>query len=161
DTAATTAFVDVLANLQADGRFTLDRTRLDAIHGGPLADGPHTLHLQAEDTAGNVSGVLDLAFTLDTTAPGVPAFDLAPGSDSTRGGGASARPPAPTWGGRPNQNGLAPRGGTGKPKRANGSGGFRWAGVPLAGETNKRPARVSEGAANTKGGTQPLTRPPF
>ncbi len=44
--------------------------------GGKLADGSHTLHVQATDGAGNVSGTFDVLFTLDTstkTAPTVTA----------------------------------------------------------------------------------------
>ena len=42
------------------------------------ADGNHTVHLQATDRAGNVSGVADVAFTLTTTTPGLVAPPLDP-----------------------------------------------------------------------------------
>jgi len=37
------------------------------------ADGPHTVTIAEQDTADNISGTSNLAFTLDTTAPATPA----------------------------------------------------------------------------------------
>jgi|CXWL01.1.fsa_nt_gi hypothetical protein len=65
------SFVDVLADLQATGVFTLSAARLAQIAGGTLPDGSHTLHLQATDAQGNVSSISDLVFTLDSAAPTV------------------------------------------------------------------------------------------
>ena len=45
--------------------------RLEQIRGGSLADGPHTLHLRAEDSVGNVSAPFSLSFILDTLGPAV------------------------------------------------------------------------------------------
>lgn len=78
DSAAPAGFFNVLADLQGDGHFTLARARLDQINGAPLADGRHTLHLQAQDAAGNTSTVFDLTFTLDTQAPLVAVTSPAP-----------------------------------------------------------------------------------
>src|SRR5262245_11741736 len=75
-------FSDVLNLLDADGRFTFDRARLEAIAGAPLADDAHVLHLQAQDAFGNLSGISDVAFLLDTQTPPTPVFDLADESDS-------------------------------------------------------------------------------
>jgi hypothetical protein len=75
-------FVDVLAPLEPNGSFTLDRGLLDQINGAALADGGHVLHIQATDSAGNESSLFDVAFELDTTPPTAPSFDLAPASDS-------------------------------------------------------------------------------
>jgi RHS repeat-associated protein len=69
DGAATSAFVDVLADRQTDGSFAFSRARLEQMNAGPLANGPHVLHLQAADQFGNISSILDVPFTLDTTAP--------------------------------------------------------------------------------------------
>ena len=46
----------------------LDRARLDAISGGSLTQGPHVLHLLAEDQPEPLS-VFDVSFVLDTIAP--------------------------------------------------------------------------------------------
>ena len=42
-----------------------------------LAEGPHVAHLRAEDQVGNVT-LLDVPFTLDTVAPTIDTFGLAP-----------------------------------------------------------------------------------
>src|SRR5262249_54293073 len=54
---------------QADGSFSFSGPRLEQINGGPLADGRHTLHLQAADEHGNLSSFFDASFTLDTRPP--------------------------------------------------------------------------------------------
>ncbi|MFV2069587.1 MAG: Ig-like domain-containing protein, partial [Pirellulales bacterium] len=61
-------FVDVTSLLQAN-QFTFTRVQLEQLAGGPLADGPHTLRLQAEDASGNLSQIMNLAFQLDTSGP--------------------------------------------------------------------------------------------
>jgi hypothetical protein len=79
--ATGTSLTDITASLQPDGSFTLDRTQLNAIYGGTLPDGFHTLRLQARDEFGNQS-TFEFAFTLDTTAPTAPVLDLPTASDS-------------------------------------------------------------------------------
>jgi RHS repeat-associated protein len=66
DDAPLASFLDVSADLQPDGAFSFDRARLETINGESLADGPHTLHLEARDSVGNTSSVFDVPFTLDT-----------------------------------------------------------------------------------------------
>lgn len=74
--------VEVLSKLTGVS-FTLTPVDLEAVNGGPVADGDHTLSLQAEDEFGNVSSFFDVAFTLDTAAPLAPGRpDLRTGSDS-------------------------------------------------------------------------------
>ncbi|UBF30710.1 Ig-like domain-containing protein (plasmid) [Kovacikia minuta CCNUW1] len=68
----TANFIDITAQLQADGSFTLNQAQLEAIYGGTLSQGAHTLHLQAEDEQGNLSELFDLTFNLDTQAPIAP-----------------------------------------------------------------------------------------
>ena len=68
DPGANPSFTDVSAALTAGSAFTLDRTALDALAGGSLGDGAHTLRVVAVDAAGN-RGSTDVAFTLDTAAP--------------------------------------------------------------------------------------------
>ncbi len=78
---STSPTVDVLADHQADGSFTFTRERLEQIYGSTLADGLHTLQLQATDQYGNVSQIFEISFTLDTTLP--LGFSLNPAFDST------------------------------------------------------------------------------
>jgi len=69
DTANPTRLVDVTSDLSPSLAFKLDPARLGQIHGGPLADGPHTVRLEAVDVSGQSSRVYEVPFTLDTHAP--------------------------------------------------------------------------------------------
>jgi len=63
------AFVDVLGTLQKVG-FSLDSAKLKEINGNTdLSQGEHTLGLEATDSKGNVSAVLNYSFTLDSVSP--------------------------------------------------------------------------------------------
>lgn len=81
-------FVDVTASLVptelADiSRFRLTRAELDAIAGAALADGPHTLKVMVVDGLNNsLTSPFEFTWTLDTTSPVPPTFELAPESDS-------------------------------------------------------------------------------
>jgi hypothetical protein len=68
DAMPTTAFANVLPDLQADGSFRFSRARLEAIAGKRLSDGAHVVQLQATDRYGNTKS-LAVSFTLDTTTP--------------------------------------------------------------------------------------------
>lgn len=57
-------FVDVTDSLEANGSFSLERSQLELLYGGPLPEGENTLHLQAKDKWGN-SSHFDLDFTLN------------------------------------------------------------------------------------------------
>jgi RHS repeat-associated protein len=81
DSTATSKYVSILPQLQADGSFSLNRATLDKIFGKTLTDGMHTLHLIAtasqsggedDDRAeggGSKTTTVDFTFTLDTLAP--------------------------------------------------------------------------------------------
>ena len=61
--------VNVLS-LRHGAGFTFTATNLATINGGvALADGPHTLTLQATDSLGHASAVFTLSFTLDSARP--------------------------------------------------------------------------------------------
>ena len=79
DSAPVSSYSSVIAALQPNGGFAFNRATLEQILGGPLLDGSHTLHLLATDANGTSLGTKDVAFTLDTQAPVVPNFNLAPG----------------------------------------------------------------------------------
>ncbi|MBP0011145.1 Ig-like domain-containing protein, partial [Roseofilum sp. Belize Diploria] len=64
-----TNFSEVTSELEEDGSFTLDKETLNTLNGETLADGEHTLSVQATDQYGNVSDVAEISFTLDTSAP--------------------------------------------------------------------------------------------
>ena len=50
--------------------------------GGTLAEGLHTVQIRATDEHGQRSSVAAVTFTLDTTPPATPEFDLSLGSDT-------------------------------------------------------------------------------
>ncbi|MCV3217086.1 Ig-like domain-containing protein, partial [Plectonema radiosum NIES-515] len=74
-------FVDVFAQLNTDGSFNFNRTTLEAIYGGRIPDGAHTLRLIASDSYGNTSNAFSFTFTLDTNIA-QPTFNLDAASDS-------------------------------------------------------------------------------
>lgn len=76
-----TPTTNVLPYRNANGVFSFDRALLDTINGGTLPDGQHTLKLQAKDQHGNISGIFELTFTLDTTTP-IPTLNLISTSDT-------------------------------------------------------------------------------
>lgn len=62
-------FINITGTLQIDGTFQLTPADLETINGSPLSEGGHTLYLQAKDQWANLSGLVEVNFTLDTTAP--------------------------------------------------------------------------------------------
>jgi hypothetical protein len=75
-------FTNVLAQRNSDGSFRFTRTQLEAIYGGAIPDGTHTLKLQAKDASGNATNVYEFTFTLDTTEPAPTNLDLTAIGDS-------------------------------------------------------------------------------
>ena len=62
-------YVDITAQLQPNGSFSLNKSALESIKGDTLADDNYTLYLQAVDSKGNTSNVFEYAFTFFTTIP--------------------------------------------------------------------------------------------
>jgi hypothetical protein len=69
DATQVSGFRDVKTDLTAADSFQFTLSRLNQVFGATLPDGPHTLHLQSTDTAGNDSAIFNITFTLDTQAP--------------------------------------------------------------------------------------------
>ncbi|MEH2110944.1 Ig-like domain-containing protein, partial [Nostoc sp.] len=82
DDTPTANFVDITAQIQPNGSFTLNRTQLENILGDTLIDGVHTLRLVAKDEFDNTSSVFEYTFTLDTSTPPPSNLDLTLDSDS-------------------------------------------------------------------------------
>lgn len=76
DQMAIDDFVDISVTLLDNGTLLLDRQALEAIAGGALDDGDHTVHVRAEDEQGELVDAATLAFTLDTVGPTAPGFSL-------------------------------------------------------------------------------------
>lgn len=77
--------VDITGALQVDGSFQLIPADLEAINGGTLAEGAHTLYLQAKDQWANLSGLFEVNFTLDTIAPDLDITNPLDGAPITQG----------------------------------------------------------------------------
>jgi len=65
-------FTTLIPYVRPNGQFTITQSALQALAGGPLADGAHTLHLLAVDQVGG-SAKFDLSFVLDRTPPALSA----------------------------------------------------------------------------------------
>ena len=72
---------DVLPLVGPGGAFTISEALMETMNGGPLPDGPHVLHLRADDSLGQMT-FFDVPFTLKRSiaTPSLP--DLTSGSDS-------------------------------------------------------------------------------
>ena len=149
--------VAVLADLQPDGRFTFDRTRLEQIFGGPLLDGGYVLHLQATDIRGNVSGLRDVTFTLDITAPAVPTFDLDPAFDTLPVGDQQTSFAVVTLTGHTDGTVSVVLSDSSLTARSDSTGTFTLAGIPLAEGPNLLTVRVMDVAGNQSEASQTIT----
>ena len=146
---------DLLAALLPGGGVQIGATLLATLAGGSLAEGAHTLHLVATDNAGNMAQT-DVAFTLDTTAPGAPAFDLAsgfgvPGSHQT---GLAVVDLVGTADPGTTISLLA----AGISAVADGGGTFTLAGVHLTPGQNQVSLTATDAAGNATSGSVVLTR---
>jgi RHS repeat-associated protein len=62
-------FVDISADLQANGAFAISREKLAQILGRQLVDGNYELNLRAEDKSGMLVDEVNIKFTFDVTSP--------------------------------------------------------------------------------------------
>jgi RHS repeat-associated protein len=63
------AFVDISADLQANGSFAISKDRLTQILGRQLVDGSYELNLRTEDKSGILIDEVNIKFTFDGTNP--------------------------------------------------------------------------------------------
>ena len=157
DGGGSPTFVDLSTRLQADGRFTINKAALDALAGGTLGNGAHTLRLVAQDAAGNSSSPLDVVFTFDNQAPtgasfGIASVDALAGNDAQTGAGVVTL------------QGTAEAGATvtlvsqGLLSTASGAGSFQLPNVALATGDNSITLTVTDAAGNSQTVTRTLTR---
>lgn len=71
------SFTDLGPAVRLDGSFTLDSGALDALAGGPAAEGDNQLILRLRDRAGELLDERSIQITIDTTHPASPDFQLA------------------------------------------------------------------------------------
>jgi Domain of unknown function (DUF4114)/Bacterial Ig-like domain len=63
------AFVDISADLQANGAFAISRDKLAQILGSKLVDGNYELNVRSEDKSGATIDEVNIKFTFDSTNP--------------------------------------------------------------------------------------------
>ncbi len=151
-------FRDLTGRVGADGAFTLDRAALEELGGDPLEDGVVLVRLQAQDRSGNLSNIVDVTFTLDTTPPAPPVAGLDPASDSNPpGDGRTTRTPV-TIVGETEAGAFVELVETGASSVADALGAFSLAGIALAEGPNTLTIRVSDLAGNSSETTLTITR---
>lgn len=148
DNAEGASFLDVSAGLLPDGTFTLDRNLLAHVFGATLSDGQHALHLQAADAAGNVSS-FGIFFTLDTTVPAAPAFDLSAASDIISISQHTTSAGRVTLVGRTEPGSTVALLGTGLSALSSNQGAFAFNGISLQVGSNAFTARATDRAGNS------------
>lgn len=147
DSTADADFVDIRALLQPDGQFVLDAATIALIGGGPLSEGPHALNLRAVDGSGNVDGIFQITFVLDTAAPALSAT-LDPASDSGVAGDSLTRDAFVTISGTGDANSLVELAGTGRSTFADAGGHYSFADVFLLEGANAFEVRATDLAGN-------------
>ncbi|MDA9391354.1 hypothetical protein WN73_11870, partial [Bradyrhizobium sp. CCBAU 45394] len=148
DGTSSANFVSFSSLVQPDGTFQLGSAQLNILAGGALADGAHTLHLTAADSAGNTASV-EVSFTFDSTPPSAPVFDLAatdqignPADHQTQSGHA-------TLVGNTDPNAAITLLSTGVSTVASNTGTFQFAGVSLSDGSNGLTIRATDVAGNS------------
>ncbi len=152
--------VDLSASLAAGGLFILSAEQILALAGGMLAQGPHTLRLQARDAAGNASAVLDIAFTYDSVAPAVASFDLAPASDSGTPGDQTTDAATVTLAGSAPGAASVKLSGTDTAVPVGTDGSFAFTGIGLALGVNSFTVVATDAAGNAAERKLDITRIP-
>ena len=127
--------------------FVLGADFLDSLAGGVLADGPHTVNLQARDAAGNIS-ISEVYFVLDRHAPENPDFGLAPESDTGTPGDQRTTESIVSLTGFSEANIALTIAGTSLSALSDASGVFRFDGIALALGENVFTVRAVDGAGN-------------
>lgn len=144
------SFTDILADLnRLTGEFTLTPFRLAQLAGGTLADGAHTLHLQATDARGNqTANFFDVGFTLDRTTP-TPTFGLALTSDSGTLGDQQTEAGRVTLIGQTDPNATVVLQSLGLTTLATSTGTFQFPDVPLVVGSNPFTVQATDLAGNS------------
>jgi RHS repeat-associated protein len=151
-------FLDITPDLKTNGTFSLDRARLESLKGSKLADGAYLLSLRATDASGNVSVPVPLSFTLDTTAPVFPSFQLAAAFDTSPVGDRRTTSAQVTLVGQAEANQTITLLGTGLTTQTDTSGQFQFTSIALALGTNILNAQAVDAAGNTRTFSTAITR---
>ncbi|GEM_PF-1525877 len=151
------AFVDVRADLQADGRFRLNPSRIDQLHGAALPDGPHTLRLLARDAFGNTSALSSFSFVLDTIVTPL-SLQLAAASDTAPVGDGATTLATVTLEGQAEAGATLTLQNTGAQTTVGPTGHYEFQGVPLQVGANVFVVRGQDAAGNARTAAVTVTR---
>ncbi|MEY4764304.1 MAG: hypothetical protein RI907_977, partial [Pseudomonadota bacterium] len=155
DPSGTPTFSDLNAALGANGQIKVTRAQLDALAGGTLAQGAHTLVMRVQDAAGLNSSAVSLSFTLDSVAPTGASFGVA-AADAVDGQNNQAAAALVTLTGTAEVGATVSLGNT---KALVGAAGtFSLPGVSLAMGDNTVAITVTDAAGNTQVVSRTLTR---
>lgn len=154
---ATPAYTNLVASVQADGSFVISAAQLAALAGGSLADGAHTVRLQAKDAAGNASPTVDVSFTLDTQAPSGAAFGIT-SADALAGTDNQTGATIVTLRGTADAGSTITLAGQAANSTASAAGVFQLPGVNLGQGDNSVSLTVTDAAGNSQTVTRTLTR---
>lgn len=149
-------FQSVLDTLQNNGQFLISDARMKQIAGGTLADGQHTLLLQATDQAG-LSTTTSLTFTYDT-AVGSTTFVLDRNSDSGTVGDSITNQTSVTLSGKTRAGATVTLLPTNQTTTADSSGDYAFNNVTLAAGVNNFTINVTDLAGNTTTKTLAVTQ---
>ena len=123
-----------------------------------LADGQYALTATAEDAAGNTSTSAALALVIDTLAPIIAAFDLAPASDTPPPGDQQTTAAVVTLTGQTAPNTAVLLIETGATTTSDASGLFQFGGVALVLGANAFIVRATDLAGNESDFARTITR---
>ena len=152
------AFTNLIASLQPGGSLRISRAQLDALAGGSLADGAHSVRVVAQDAAGHRSSQ-DIALTLDTTAPAAGFGITAAQADGGDDGRTTAA--AVTLTGVTEAGARIDLPAQGLTASAGADGRFDLTGVALAMGSNSISLLVTDRAGNSQSGNRSLVRVPL
>jgi membrane-associated phospholipid phosphatase len=159
DDQPVSAYVSIAADTNPNGTFALSAARLAQIAGGPLGDGPHTLHVVAYDGFQNAVASQDLSFTLDTQPPAAPVFDLAAGyAVPAVGGQTTFRAPSLAGTTEPGARVTLGTGPTAITVTADSNGNFTLPDATLSPGANQVTLTATDAAGNTSTYTKAITR---
>jgi hypothetical protein len=148
----------VLADLQTSGSYQISAAALQALAGGTLPDGHHTIVVTATDAVGSIS-TSTVSLTLETSTP-TPVFQLAAADQTGTAGQLQTNGAEVTLVGQAEAGDTVRLLSTGATTIASISGQFRFADVNLSVGSNALTVQATDIAGNTSSATQTITRSP-
>ena len=137
-----------LSQLQPNGSFQISVSQMQALAGGTLVDGKHSLVLSATD-ANNQTATVSVAFTLETTPPPSPVFNLAASDQVGTPTNPEAQSGSVTLVGQTGPGDTVTLTATGETTLANTTGAFQLTNVPLVQGANPLTVTATDLAGNT------------